>query len=230
LPWESGGGDVGVGAYLQPSWSGTYIPEWISADGTRVFFDTTVGLVPQDTNDNVDVYEWERDGSGSCDESPGCVYLLSGGVSPSASYFEGASSTGNDVFIATRAKLAQEDDNEMYDLYDVRADAVPPVSPPACTGTGCQGVPAAPPVFATPPSVTFSGVGNFPPSSTVVKSTVKKKVLTRAQKLAQALRACEAKRGKQRAMCEKRARTRYGAKTKAKAKKSSRVSVKGDRS
>lgn len=225
MPWE-----VGVGAFLQPSWSATYLPEWVSADGSRVFFDTTVGLVPQDTNDNVDVYEWERDGSGSCDESMGCVYLLSGGVSPSASYFESASSSGNDVFIATRAKLAQEDDNETYDLYDVRADAVPPVSPPACTGTGCQGVPAAPPVFATPPSVTFSGVGNFLPSSTVTKSTVKKKVLTREQKLAQALKVCKAESEKRRAACEKRARKRYGAKTKAKARKSSRVSVKGERS
>ncbi len=225
-----GVGSVGVGAFLQPSWSATYLPEWVSADGSRVFFDTTVGLVPQDTNDALDVYEWERDGSGSCDESPGCVYLLSGGVSPSASYFESASSSGNDVFIATRAKLAQEDDNETYDLYDVRADAVPPVSPPACTGTGCQGVPAAPPVFATPPSVTFSGVGNFLPSSTVTKSTVKKKVLTRAQKLAQALKACKAESEKQRAACKKRARGRYGAKTKAKARKSSHVSVKGERS
>jgi hypothetical protein len=225
MPWEGG-----VGAFLQPSWTATYIPEWVSADGSRVFFDTTVSLVPQDTNNNVDVYEWERDGSGSCEEESGCVYLLSGGVSPSASYFEGASSSGNDVFIVTRAKLAQEDDNETYDLYDVRADAVPPVSPPACTGTGCQGVPAAPPVFATPPSVTFSGVGNFLPLSPVMKGTVKKKVSTRAQKLAQALKACKEKPEKQRAVCEKHARKRYGEKTRAKARKSSRVSVRGERS
>ena len=42
----------------------------------------------------------------------------------------------------------------------------------ACTGTGCQGVPPAPPIFATPSSVTFNGVGNFEPSQ---KTTVKPK-------------------------------------------------------
>ena len=33
----------------------------------------------------------------------------------------------------------------------------------ACTGSGCQGVPPAAPLFATPASVTFAGTGNFPP-------------------------------------------------------------------
>ena len=35
------------------------------------------------------------------------------------------------------------------------------MTPPVCTGTGCQGIPGAPPIFATPSSVTFEGVGNF---------------------------------------------------------------------
>ena len=70
--------------------------------------------------------------------------------------------SGNDAFIVTRAQLVPEDRNDAYDLYDARVDGVDR-SPPACTGTGCQGVPAPPPTFATPPSVTFNGVGNFPP-------------------------------------------------------------------
>ncbi len=45
------------------------------------------------------------------------------------------------------------------------SDAPLPPVPSQCSGSGCQGVPASPPVFATPSSVTYSGVGNFPPAS-----------------------------------------------------------------
>ncbi len=197
----------GAGGYFSPSWSTTFIPQWISNDGSRVFFDSSQPLVPQDTNGTVDVYEWERDGSGTCRETTGCVYLLSGGVSSSTSNLAGESSSGNDVFIITRAQLAPEDGNEAYDLYDARVDGVQPASPPACSGTGCQGVPASPPVFATPPSATFDGVGNFP--STVPKPAVKQKTLTRSQKLERALKACESKHAKKRLVCEKTARKRF---------------------
>ena len=45
----------------------------------------SVPLVAQDTNGQQDVYEWEREGTGSCTlgagVNGGCVYLLSGGDS-----------------------------------------------------------------------------------------------------------------------------------------------------
>ncbi len=193
------------------------LPHWISEDGNRVFFDSGSSLVSQDTNSKQDVYEWEREGSGTCTNGSGvnggCVYLLSGGSSPSDSWLIGASESGNDVFIATRAQLAPEDQNETFDLYDVRVDGVKPVSPPQCTGTGCQGVPAPPPTFATPSSVTFNGVGNFPPPVSIAVK-VKAKTRTRAQKLADALKACSKKPKNQRATCDKRARKRYGPSTK----------------
>jgi hypothetical protein len=44
---------------------------------------------------------------------------------------------------------------------------------------------------------------------------VKPKLLTRAQKLAAALRACHKKRGRRRVVCEKQARKKYGAAKKA---------------
>jgi hypothetical protein len=65
--------------------------------------------------------------------------------------------------MVTRAQLAPEDTNEAYDVYDARVDGVQPVLPPACSGTGCQGIPGQAPTFATPSSVTFEGVGNFAP-------------------------------------------------------------------
>lgn len=150
-------------AFIPVTESLTYMRKWISDDGSRVFFDSAEPLVPQDRNGRQDVYEWERDGAGSCVRSGGCIYLLSGATSSASSWLLDASASGDDVFIITRAKLAPQDPNENFDVYDARVGGVRALSPPACTGAGCQGVPPAPPIFATPSSVTFNGVGNFAP-------------------------------------------------------------------
>jgi hypothetical protein len=165
-------------AFLPVGFDATRQPRWITEDGARVFFDSAVPLVPTDTNGQQDVYEWERDGAGSCREVDGCVYLISDGVSEDASYFLGASTNGDDAFIITRARLTPADQSDFYEVYDARVGGSPPVQPPACTGTGCQGVPAPPPTFATPPSATFDGVGNFappPPAKPTQKSKPKPK-------------------------------------------------------
>jgi hypothetical protein len=173
---------VKAAAFLPISWSDTARPEWISSDGDRVFFDSAAPLVSQDTNGKVDVYEWEHEGTGSCEpgdgENGGCIYLLSGGTSETGSWLAGASTNGSDVFMVTRAQLVAADGNDADDLYDARVEGVVPIAPPACTGTGCQGVPAPPPPFATPASVTFEGPGNFapvppPPATKVVSKAVK---------------------------------------------------------
>jgi hypothetical protein len=207
----------GAAAFLPISHEATFVSQFVSDDGARVFFDSGEPLVPKDTNGKQDVYEWERDGTGSCHEIKGCIYLLSGGNGKYNSWFLGADASGENVFIVTRTPLLNEGQGEEYALYDARVDGVLPLSPPACTGTGCQGVPAPPPTFATPPSVTFEGVGNFPPS-TPTGSVVKprKKTLTRAQKLAQALKICRKESKKRKTSCEARAKKRYGAKRRAK--------------
>jgi hypothetical protein len=143
---------------------GTYQYRWVSADGSRVFFDSSEALVPQDTNGVEDVYEWERNGAGSCRQSPGCIYLISGDLSVGEALFADASESGNDVFFTSRADLVPQDQGENVVLYDARVNGGFPRTASACTGTGCQGVPPAPPTFATPSSVTFNGIGNFPPS------------------------------------------------------------------
>jgi hypothetical protein len=214
----SSSGEAGGGAFLPVSWSDVHLPEWLADEGSRVFFDSAAPLVAQDTNGEQDVYEWEREGTGSCTVGSGvnggCVSLLSGGTSEADSWFIGASESGDDAFIATRAQLTPEDHNDAFNLFDARVGGVQPVTEPLCTGTGCQGVPAPPPVFATPSSVTFSGVGNFPPpteAAPVAKSKPKAKTPTRAQKLAKALAVCRAKRDKHKqAVCKAQARKRYG--------------------
>jgi DNA-binding beta-propeller fold protein YncE len=206
------------GAYLPVGFNATYQPRLISeiGDGSRVFFDSFDPLVSQDTDETQDVYEWESDGVGSCQRAGGCVYLLSGGTSADDSWLVDGSAGGKDVFIMTRAQLVAEDQNGNRDLYDVRVDGVQPLSGPVCSGTGCQGVPPAPPIFATPSSVTFNGVGNFT-QSTKPGMKQKSRPLTRAQKLSRALNACESKKEKsKRVVCEGRARKRYGARSKVK--------------
>jgi hypothetical protein len=138
-------------------------PRPISEDGSVVFFDSEDVLVPQAVPDRVHVYEWHE----------GMISLISAPGDPGNAFFLGASTDGKNVFFSTHAQLALSDTDQATDIYDARVDGgFEGAAPQACTGTGCQGVPAAPPVFATPASVTFEGIGNFPvPGSppTVVK-------------------------------------------------------------
>jgi hypothetical protein len=170
--------------YLPFSENLTYQPRVISEDGSRVFFDSPEPLVAHDTNGLADVYEWERQGSNGCEQSGGCVYLLSGGTSTDNSFLLDASANGSDVFMITRAQLVASDLDENYKLYDARVDGLRALTPPACSGTGCQGVPGAQPIFATPASVTYEGVGNFaaPGSEATVKPKPKPKPRRRARK------------------------------------------------
>jgi NHL repeat len=166
------GGDVALPLSPLPISSvDSYVPRWMSADGSRVFFETDQPLVHSDSNGHGDVYEWEQEGIGSCRVATsvfgGCVYLLSGGSSSDASVFLDASADGSDVFFESRAELTGQDRGGLMQLFDVHeCSAAAPCAAnvsTACTGTGCQGVPPSPPSFAAPASVTFAGPGNFSP-------------------------------------------------------------------
>ncbi len=211
---------------------GAFMTRNLSARGTRVFFQTAEALVPEDTNGQMDVYEWEQEGTGSCEagegqEGGGCLYLLSTGKSPQPSYFGDASEEGEDVFLFTRQSLVSQDQDDNVDVYDVRVNgglagqSTPPASP--CESEErCRGVPATAPIFGSPSSMTLVGGGNAPPTvpfSAVIKPTKKKpKSSMRARKLANALKACAKRPQRRRGSCRGRARRRYGVK---KAKKSS---------
>ncbi len=220
-------GEPGSSGFIPVSWSDSYIPTLISEGGDRVFFDSPTSLVSRDTNGKMDVYEWEREGSGSCNQGDGadggCIYLLSGGTSNEPSWLLGASANGSDVFVITRADLTADAQDELYKLFDARVEGYSPVIPPACTGTGCQGVPASPPIFATPSSVTYNGVGNFlPPNKSGLAVKAKGKSLTREQKLTKALKACRGKAKRRRATCDAQAMKKYGIKSKTKRSASSK--------
>ncbi|HWX44396.1 MAG TPA: hypothetical protein VNY52_03630 [Solirubrobacteraceae bacterium] len=141
-------------------------PRPISENGEDVFFDSASALVPQATPGKVHVYEWH-------DET---LSLISSPGDPNNAFFLGSSADGRDVFFSTHAQLSPQDTDQSDDIYDARVDGgFAGLTPLQCTGTGCQGVPAAAPIFATPASVTFEGVGNFPPSQPVVEPSTKPK-------------------------------------------------------
>jgi hypothetical protein len=213
-------------AYLAGNLSITAAPERnafltrnLSEDGSRVFFQTKEALVPQDTNEQTNVYEWEREGAGGSDgcsrssasfsePSGGCLYLISTGESASPSYFGDASASGDDVFFFTRQSLVGQDRDENYDVYDARVEggiaAQNPSPPVDCTEEGCLDPAVSQPPFAVPSSATFAGV-----VSSASQPAVKVEVLTRTQKLARALKACRGKSKQQRRTCEARARKSY---------------------
>jgi hypothetical protein len=206
------GGYVGLsaGASSEQKWSSFQL-HFINGAGTQVFFMTAQSLVPQDTNKRQDVYEWESDGSDGCRQTGGCVGLLSSGSSPNPAFFVDASAGGEDVFFTSRAQLVPGAMDEAVKLYDARVNGGFYEPSLACTGTGCQGVPPAPPIFATPSSVTFNGVGNFEPPAPKGAVTPRRKTAAqvRAERLARALKACGKRAKKKRAVCEKTARRRY---------------------
>jgi hypothetical protein len=203
----------------------------MSEDGEFVFFDSTDRLVTTASNQagptpTLDTYEWHDGrvsliGSGS---DPGPTYFL--GYSP---YYIGERKIeGGNVFVGTHAQLSPQDTNALGNIYDARIcePESPCIQPPEgetaqCLGGTCQtppGAPADPTATLLPPAA--SSTPNVGASNT--------KPLTRAQKLAAALKVCRKdKKKKKRAACEKEARRHYGPAKKA--KRSAKSNRKGRR-
>jgi hypothetical protein len=160
---------------------------FISSDGRRAVFETTDTLLPQDHNPpqasyageysapGMDVYEWEADGSGSCQStsvSGGCLYLLSAGRAGLSSYLGGASADLTDVYIMTPDQLLPGMDGAMH-IYDVRIDGgfQQLSAAPACLGDACQGAVTGAP--ALPSAATIATVGPTDRGTSVLASKVK---------------------------------------------------------
>jgi WD40-like Beta Propeller Repeat len=160
----------------------------LSADGNKVFFESTEALVSTDLNgvpanpgedgcpfstiDDTnhfrypickDVYEWEAQGTGSCTAAQahdgGCLYLLSSGTSDQPSFFLDASTDGSNAFLITRSPLVGQDGDQLYDVYDARV------------GGGLKSQNQSPPVpcenegckpeLSTPPQSQSAGTASF---------------------------------------------------------------------
>jgi hypothetical protein len=161
-----------LGPARLPGWSNPFEgPRYLSDDGSRLFFESRDVLSAADRNERRDVYEFEREGSGTCSaESPdflpssgACLSLVSDGRSSDESYLLDASASGRDVFFSTRSVLSGWDTNETYDVYDAREGGgfpEPPTPGSPCEGEGCRPPASPPPPPATPATPTFTGPGN----------------------------------------------------------------------
>jgi DNA-binding beta-propeller fold protein YncE len=210
------------------------------SDSGRLFFDSADALVPQVATRTREeqiagkpqdvgvenVYEYEPGGEGTCLRENGCVTLISSGTSEHESAFLDASENGDDAFFVTAAELVAGTENTPT-LYDARIcgtaasePCLPVEEPPApvCTGERCRPFQPSEPNFAAPASAGYSGPGNQAKQQVSATTTTRAKSLTRAQKLAAALKACrKLRRKKQRVPCERRAHRAYA--TRAKPKK-----------
>jgi len=132
-------------------------PNPLTPDGTRAFIETEEALVPEDTNEEHDVYEWWA----------GSIGLVSSGTgSENGVAFSGASADGRNAFFTTREPLLpSDDDGGEIDLYAARiGGGFPETEPPtACEGEECQGpLPSAGAERAVPASSILAPPGGGP--------------------------------------------------------------------
>lgn len=124
----------------------------ITDDASRVFFETTDGLVAEDVNGRRDVYQYHD----------GDVALISAGTGGYDSTFWAATPSGSDVFFSTRDSLVGQDvDGGAADIYDARIGGgfPAPVESTPCDGDACQPQPTVAPA-APAPAPGRSGAGN----------------------------------------------------------------------
>jgi DNA-binding beta-propeller fold protein YncE len=209
-------GGFGVWASIDP-WVAANVPGWtpytlggavyqsryLSGNG-RLFFNSSDALVPEDANNQEDVYEFEPVGVGSCTEATdtgsrtfvpadaGCVALISNGESAQESAFLDASENGTDVFFLTTSRLTPDDTEGGLSIFDAHecttsSPCPPPAqeSPPECnTEASCKPAPEPQPeIYGPSGSATFNGPGNLiqplavapPPKKLTTKTVTCKK-------------------------------------------------------
>jgi hypothetical protein len=196
----------------------------MSDDGSHVFFTSPIALAPGALNDVSigtslggqpsyarNVYEYHD----------GQVSLISDGKDTSevdgvsSVHLIGSDTSGSNVFFTTADSLVPQDTDTQLDYYDARIctssnPCIPPATPEptGCQGEACHGQPSTPPQFGASASATLSGAGNL---AATAPPAVKPKSLTRAQKLAKALKLCKKDRSRsKRAKCEKTAHSKFG--------------------
>lgn len=213
----------------------------MSDDGSFVFFESPAALAPGALNDVKNGESFKREGLEGLAENiyeyhDGHVSLISDGrdttpeskllISPVQLY--GTDISGANVFFSTLDQLVPEDTDTQRDYYDARVGGgfPAPVSSTPCEAA-CHPSGAGAGPEAAPASESFAGPGNLAaPGAGTAASVAKPKPLTRAQKLAKALKACRKDKKKPgRTRCEKQARKSYG--VAAKARRSTRASKRG---
>jgi hypothetical protein len=141
----------------------------MSADGSRIVFETAEPLSPHAKNGLSNVYEWHQP-----EGSPeGQVSLVSSGESLTADKEATISPSGHDIFFLTSQGLVPQDTDGQYDIYDARLGGgfpPPPAPRQPCAGDACQGPLTNPAPLLVPGSVSQAPGQNLtapPPTPTV---------------------------------------------------------------
>ena len=159
------GGSIEVGAGTPGPDSESRLRRNLSDDGGRLFFNTEEALVPQDTNNLTDVYEYDAASGQVALITTGTAAEAGGGETNSVGFAD-ASPSGDDVLFQTRQQLVGVDQDEALSIFDARvggglASQNPPAPAPPCTGDGCRGKTAPIPSQPSGASAAFTGKGNL---------------------------------------------------------------------
>lgn len=133
---------------------GGYVNNALLDDGS-VFFQSRQRLLPEDTNDKLDIYRWRA----------GQLDLISPGKGTSDSFYGDATPDGSSVAFYTGEQLVGQDVDHTQDLYVARVGGGlsaqnPPAPPAPCFGEGCLNRSPDPPPDVTPGSNGFAGPAN----------------------------------------------------------------------
>jgi hypothetical protein len=194
----------------------------VSADGATVVFASkgalTLGAEVGTSGRNPlnSAYEYQSSVGDGGSVGDGDVYV----IAPPGPSVPQLDASGEDVYFISAPSLVPQDSDTQFDLYDARVGGGFPgvVAPVVCGGAGC-----APAVggsgVGVPGSAGVVGGGALPPppAQPVVSSGGGGSVvLSRAQKLSRALRACKRDRKRaKRLACERAAHRSFGAARKA---------------
>ena len=137
---------------LAPTGGGTLISN-LTSDGSRVFFETAEQLLPQDTDQSQDIYEW----------NDGHISLISSASGTGVNYLYGMTPDGKDVVFRTTDALVPQDHTEgVGALYDARVGggfSTPTDSIP-CEEEACQGIAAMSSQSRVSGTTSLAGGGN----------------------------------------------------------------------
>jgi hypothetical protein len=156
-----------VGDSTVPRYNGVHTDRAVravSADGSRVFFDSTDAVLLQASGGHQQVYEY----------SGGRISPISHLDSSFEASFIDASASGDDVFFKTHDDLVPNPNSGDEAVFDARVGGgFPVVAHSRCSGVSCR---AAPTPALTPPvaaSVTFVSNGNLQVDSGVSSASTK---------------------------------------------------------
>jgi hypothetical protein len=185
----------------------------VAEDGATVTFATPAALSADATVSAEagaeSIYEYRSAGT----LKEGNVFLLSGGHNLLSDVPQGLNQAGQDIFFKTADSLVASDDDEKFDIYDVRADGgFLHAEAPVCSGEGClSSLPPPAPPLSPPASLTITP--EPVPTAPVVRPPVGQTPRVQAQSrslLTRALKQCRRKhRRAARIRCERVAQRRY---------------------